>query len=431
MGEFETADNIMDIFTAKQLDLETDVPSSSSVPGDADERLAYYERKYDEFVRRRKHIKTAPDLYIKSLQRETIDSFMKACIAMKRCENCSAFSPPFRKDGATKIFQKPLPKRQQKQMAPLKLKLKSAIEALASNREDDDSDEDVDDMRSDDTDDEESDSNDENNAEHADAEMKESDKYFTPMEVEAQMSMLWKRSGEIMNFIWTRSLGLGLDIDLKTAESWRLFFTRVVIVPPNKFRPASVVADRVNEHPQNTHLRKIIEENSKLRLLQHQSTESLADGAGAGVHLSKIVTGLIALQTAVNGLMDSSKGAPPAGDKKDANIGVRQLLERKEGLFRRNMMGKRVNYCCRSVISPDNNLGTNEVGIPVHFAKELHYPVAVNDHNIQYLRKLVERGPNQYPGKFLFPFFSFWNTYTHTKANVSFSLSCGQQQRKA
>lgn len=124
MGDFSTAETIMDILSPKQLDLESDVPSSSSVPGDADEKLAYYERKYDDFVRRRKHSKVVPDLYIKGLQRETIDSFMKTCIAMKRCENCSAFSPPFRKDGATKIFQKPLPKRQLKQMAPLKLKLR-------------------------------------------------------------------------------------------------------------------------------------------------------------------------------------------------------------------------------------------------------------------------------------------------------------------
>lgn len=290
--------------------------------------------------------------------------------------------------------------------------LQSALEALSNSNEEDDSDEDIaesvemdDDEDTDDEEDDSSDSNDDQQQarrlKSADNEAKESDKYFTPMEVEAQMAMLWRRNSEIMNFIWTRAMGLGYDVDLKTAESWRLFFTRVVLVPPNKFRPASVVADRVNEHPQNVHLRKIVEENSKLRLLQYTSNETLstADAVNAGVHLSKIVTGLLALQTAVNGLMDSSKGAPPAGDKKDMNIGVRQLLERKEGLFRRNMMGKRVNYCCRSVISPDNNLGTNEVGIPVHFAKELHYPVAVNDHNIQYLRKLVERGPNQYPGK--------------------------------
>ncbi|CAI7834453.1 unnamed protein product, partial [Closterium sp. NIES-53] len=42
-----------------------------------------------------------------------------------------------------------------------------------------------------------------------------------------------------------------------------------------------------------------------------------------------------------------------AGSQKDPANGIRQQLERKEGLFRMNMMGKRVNYACRSVISPD------------------------------------------------------------------------------
>ena len=78
--------------------------------------------------------------------------------------------------------------------------------------------------------------------------------------------------------------------------------------------------------------------------------------------------------------------------------GIKQILERKEGLFRKNMMGKRVNFCCRSVISPDPYMGTNEVGIPVKFAKELHYPTPVATWNIKLMRELVERGPHQYPG---------------------------------
>ncbi|KAL5110606.1 hypothetical protein TcWFU_007089 [Taenia crassiceps] len=36
--------------------------------------------------------------------------------------------------------------------------------------------------------------------------------------------------------------------------------------------------------------------------------------------------------------------------------GLKQRLEKKQGLFRMHMMGKRVNYACRSVISPDPNL---------------------------------------------------------------------------
>lgn len=41
--------------------------------------------------------------------------------------------------------------------------------------------------------------------------------------------------------------------------------------------------------------------------------------------------------------------------------GVRQQLEKKEGLFRMNMMGKRVNYAARSVISPDPYIGAGEM----------------------------------------------------------------------
>jgi len=40
-------------------------------------------------------------------------------------------------------------------------------------------------------------------------------------------------------------------------------------------------------------------------------------------------------------------------------------LEKKEGLFRKHMMGKRVNYACRSVISPDPFINTDEIGVPL------------------------------------------------------------------
>ena len=54
--------------------------------------------------------------------------------------------------------------------------------------------------------------------------------------------------------------------------------------------------------------------------------------------------------------------------------GICQLLEKKEGVFRQKMMGKRVNFACRSVISPDPYLAVNEIGIPPYFALRLTYP---------------------------------------------------------
>lgn len=64
----------------------------------------------------------------------------------------------------------------------------------------------------------------------------------------------------------------------------------------------------------------------------------------------------------------------------------------------RHMMGKRVDFACRSVISPDPYIGTNEIGIPLHFAKTLTYPTPVTDMNIAEMRVLVERGVDEYPG---------------------------------
>ena len=61
--------------------------------------------------------------------------------------------------------------------------------------------------------------------------------------------------------------------------------------------------------------------------------------------------------------------------------GIRQQLEKKEGLFRKNMMGKRVNFAARSVISPDPYIGTGEIGVPPYFAKRLSFPERVTPYN--------------------------------------------------
>lgn len=75
-----------------------------------------------------------------------------------------------------------------------------------------------------------------------------------------------------------------------------------------------------------------------------------------------------------------------------------KVIEKKEGLFRMHMMGKRVNFAARSVITPDPNLNVDEIGIPEEFAKKLTFPTPVTSWNIEEMRKLVLNGPNVYPG---------------------------------
>ncbi|KDO24012.1 hypothetical protein SPRG_10708 [Saprolegnia parasitica CBS 223.65] len=78
--------------------------------------------------------------------------------------------------------------------------------------------------------------------------------------------------------------------------------------------------------------------------------------------------------------------------------GIKQLIEKKEGLFRKHMMGKRVNYAARSVISPDPYIATSEIGVPLRFAKTLTLPQAVTPWNVVEMRQLVENGPQIHPG---------------------------------
>ena len=75
-----------------------------------------------------------------------------------------------------------------------------------------------------------------------------------------------------------------------------------------------------------------------------------------------------------------------------------QRLKSKEGRFRHNLSGKRVNYSARTVISPDPNIHLNEVGVPKEVAMELTVPIKVTKYNIDYLKELVKNGPNHHPG---------------------------------
>ncbi len=75
-----------------------------------------------------------------------------------------------------------------------------------------------------------------------------------------------------------------------------------------------------------------------------------------------------------------------------------ERIKSKEGRFRHNLAGKRVNYAARTVISPDTKIRLNEVGVPKIIATELTIPERVTEFNIERLKKFVQRGPTEYPG---------------------------------
>ncbi|PKP58740.1 MAG: DNA-directed RNA polymerase subunit A', partial [Candidatus Altiarchaeales archaeon HGW-Altiarchaeales-2] len=91
-------------------------------------------------------------------------------------------------------------------------------------------------------------------------------------------------------------------------------------------------------------------------------------------------------------------GVPPARHRSGRPLKtICQRLKGKEGRFRNNLSGKRVNFSARTVISPDPNIDINELGVPKLIAKDMSVPERVTDYNIERLRKYILNGSN-YPG---------------------------------
>ena len=77
---------------------------------------------------------------------------------------------------------------------------------------------------------------------------------------------------------------------------------------------------------------------------------------------------------------------------------IRERLVGKGGRVRGNLMGKRVNFSARTVISGDPNLPIDHVGVPFSIAKRLTFPERVTRYNIEHMRQLVQNGVATHPG---------------------------------
>lgn len=96
---------------------------------------------------------------------------------------------------------------------------------------------------------------------------------------------------------------------------------------------------------------------------------------------------------------NEASGVPPARHRSGRPLKtLAQRLKGKEGRFRSNLAGKRVNFSARTVISPDPNLSINEVGVPEMIAKEITVPITVTEWNIDKMKEYIKNGSNVHPG---------------------------------
>ena len=93
------------------------------------------------------------------------------------------------------------------------------------------------------------------------------------------------------------------------------------------------------------------------------------------------------------------KGVAPMAQRSGRPLNcIMGRLNSKNGRIRGNLMGKRVDYSARSVITGDPNLSVKELGVPLKIAMNITKPMMVNDRNRDFLMKLVQSGPDEYPG---------------------------------
>lgn len=313
-------------------------------------------------------------------RKKLIHEFYKRLLSRPKCDNCGMFSPSFRKDGYTKIFESTL---KDKQIANNRIKGLERHDMVFESipKTNNDGSEDLDEI-------------DMENIPLPKAKGKDSSRYVLSTEVRNILRVVFVKEKNMCKVLFQMRPN---SIEPISAD---MFFIHYLVVPPTRFRLPSQLGDEIHANPQNDLLSRVLTTALRIRDLNDQMAllrNQKIGGEERRMAFNQLMNAFVTVQNEVNAFLDSTKNQnAPAG--RVALPGVKQALEKKEGLFRKNMMGKRVNYAARSVISPDPNLETNEIGVPPVFAVKLTYPEPVTSYNFQELRKAVINGPNNWPG---------------------------------
>lgn len=315
----------------------------------------------------------------------------------QKCENCGAITPSVRQDSNAKIFIKSLSARSRRNNRQKNLKIGAAVDQITCTLQKEERYEEGSELSSEDSSlemDLSELSRDKNSttAHHT---------FLPPLEVQSQLQLLWKHEAGLMELCFGE-VEAGTSNTETRLNGWQSFFLQVVPVTPSRFRPPVFLGDDQFEHAQNTYLSKIIQLSQAIvqktnkvgKVSPSTGSSDIMEDTPDDIDLFQKLSLWTELQVNVNSLIDSTKARPG----QDTPQGIRQLIEKKEGLFRKNMMGKRVNYAARSVISPDPYISTSQIGVPLRFAKTLTYAQPVTPWNIEQLRELVMNGPDVHPG---------------------------------
>ena len=167
-----------------------------------------------------------------------------------------------------------------------------------------------------------------------------------------------------------------------------MIFTVLPVLPPELRPMVQLDGGRFATSDLNDLYRRVINRNNRLkRLIELQAPEII-------VRNEKRM-----LQEAVDALVDNGRrGRPVAGSHNHRLKSLSDLLRGKQGRFRQNLLGKRVDYSGRSVIIAGPDLKLHQCGLPRRMALELFKPFVMNRlvmkgfaHNIKSAKRMAER----------------------------------------
>lgn len=165
---------------------------------------------------------------------------------------------------------------------------------------------------------------------------------------------------------------------------------QVLPVPPPSVRPSVKHDAQQRSEDDLTHIfSNIIRTNKDLQ-------EKIDNNASANVieGLTRLLQYFVAM--IVN---NKTKGAAPLAQRSGRPYQcIMSRINHKSGRIRGNLMGKRVDFSARSVITGDPNLSIRQLGVPMKIAMNITKPVTANDMNRDYLMRLIQNGPDVYPG---------------------------------
>ncbi len=173
-----------------------------------------------------------------------------------------------------------------------------------------------------------------------------------------------------------------------------MFLTRIPVIPPALRPMVALEGGRYATSDVNDLYRRVINRNNRLLKLKEINAPDVI------LRNEKRI-----LQEAVDALIDNSirhgaaTGAAAAQAQKRALKSLSDNLKSKRGLFRQNLLGKRVDYSGRSVIVVGPELALNQCGLPKHMALELFRPFVISGllkkelaYNIRGAGRLIDDG---------------------------------------